>query len=70
MDQRTKLSVAEAERVAVIQAVAEGRLKQVEAAERLGVTSRQVRRLRERYAAAGAAGLVGASLKCPLLGKS
>ena len=57
MDQRTKLSVAEAERVAVIQAVAEGRLKQVEAAERLGLTSRQVRRLRERYAAAGAAGL-------------
>ena len=37
--------------------MAEGRLKQVEAAERLGVTSRQVRRLRERYAAAGAAGL-------------
>ena len=44
--------------------MAEGRLKQVEAAERLGLTARQVRRLRERYAATGAAGLASQRKCC------
>ena len=57
MEQNRTLSVAEAERAAVIQAVAERRLKQVEAARQLGLTTRQVRRLSALYAAEGAAGL-------------
>lgn len=57
MDQKRTLSGAEAERAAVIQAVAERRLKQVEAARQLGLTTRQVRRLSEQYAESGAAGL-------------
>lgn len=57
MDQKRTLSAAEADRAVVIQAVAEGRLKQVEAARQLGLTARQVRRLSALYAAEGAAGL-------------
>jgi hypothetical protein len=36
-----------------IQAVVDGELKPIRAAERLGLTTRQVRRLARRYAAAG-----------------
>ena len=57
MDRKRTQREAEAERVAVIEAVAEGRLRQVEAARQLGLTDRQVRRLSALYAAEGAAGL-------------
>ena len=52
------LSMAEADRAAVIGQVAEKRLRQREAAERLGVSVRQVKRLLSRYRERGAAGLV------------
>lgn len=43
------LTVAEADRLAVVLAVAERRLAQKEAAARLGLSARQVRRLAKRY---------------------
>ena len=52
------LSMSEADRAVVIGQVAEKRLRQREAAERLGVSVRQVRRLLSRYRERGAAGLV------------
>ena len=52
------LSMREADRAGVIGQVAENRLMQREAAERLGVSVRQVKRLLVRYRARGPAGLV------------
>ena len=52
------LSMAEADRAVVIGQVAEKRLGQREAARRLGVSVRQVRRLLARYRERGPAGLV------------
>ena len=52
------LSMREVDRAGVIGQVAEKRLMQREAAERLGVSVRQVRRLLVRYRARGPAGLV------------
>ena len=52
------LSMAEADRAVVIGQVAEKRLRQREAARRLGVSVRQVRRLLARYRDRGPAGLV------------
>ncbi len=52
------LSYEELDRVSVIERVIEKRLTQREAAGMLGVTSRQVRRLRRAYERAGAVGLV------------
>lgn len=49
--------MAEADRVAVVAQVAERRLRQREAAERLGLGVRQVKRLVARYRKCGAAGL-------------
>ena len=57
MEQNITFSGKEAQRLAVIRAVAERRLKQVAAARELGLTARQVRRLAARYTEAGAAGL-------------
>ena len=51
------MTVREADRAAVIMAVAEGRLKQREAADRLGLGARQVKRLAKRHRAEGAAGM-------------
>ncbi len=56
--EKARLSVKEADRVGVMQAVVGGRLRQREAAEQLGVCVRQVRRLAGRYKRYGAAGLV------------
>ena len=53
-----KLSMAEADRAVVIGQVAEKRLMQREAAERLGLSVRQVKRLLARYREGGPAGLV------------
>ncbi|CAG9238322.1 hypothetical protein BGLA2_830031 [Burkholderia gladioli] len=52
------LNMRELDRLKVIQAVVDTGLKPGRAAERLGVTVRQVQRLVERYRESGAAGLV------------
>ena len=53
-----RLSMRELDRAGVIRQVVEGRLTQREAAERLGLSVRQVKRLVARYRTRGAAGLV------------
>jgi len=52
------MSAREIDRLGVITRVQDGRLRQVKAAELLGLTTRQVRRLEAAYEARGAAGLV------------
>ncbi len=52
------MSVREADRAAVIRDVVEKRLGRREAAERLGIGVRQIKRLARRYRERGAAGLV------------
>ncbi|WP_429499788.1 helix-turn-helix domain-containing protein [Robbsia andropogonis] len=52
------MSAKERERQRVVEAVLEKRLKQAQAAERLGVTVRQVKRLVHAYRQQGVAGLV------------
>lgn len=55
------MSQRERDRLRVMQQVSEGRLAQVDAAEQLGLTARQVRRLLKRFARQGDAGLVHGS---------
>ncbi len=52
------MTMREVDRLKVIEAVAECRLKPSQAADRLGLSVRQVERLVLRYRAAGVAGLV------------
>lgn len=52
------MSAGQRERLVVVRAVGEGRLKQSAAAQRLGASVRQVRRLVRAWRGAGAAGLV------------
>ncbi|SDD53494.1 Integrase core domain-containing protein [Cupriavidus sp. YR651] len=52
------MSLREVDRFKVIQATAEGLLAQVRAAERLGITTRQVRRLIQRWRMDGPVGLL------------
>ena len=52
------MSAQELDRLTVIERVIEKRLSQAEAGKQLGVTTRQMRRLIERYRRDGAAGLV------------
>jgi hypothetical protein len=52
------MSMRQLDRLKLIQAVAEARLKPGRAAERLGLSVRQVERLVLRFRAAGVAGLV------------
>jgi transposase len=54
------ISMNELQRVRIIEAVVEGRLSGVRAAGQLGLSERQVSRLRRRFEASGAAGLVSA----------
>lgn len=54
------ISMNELRRVKIIEAVVEGRLSGVRAAEQLGLSERQVSRLRRRFEGSGAAGLVSA----------
>ncbi|WP_244122822.1 helix-turn-helix domain-containing protein [Burkholderia gladioli] len=61
------ISMNELQRIKVIESVVEGRLTGVRAAERLGLTERQVSRLKRRFEAAGAAGLVSAKRGKPSL---
>ena len=56
-DGEVLLTTREADRAAVIGEVVEGRLRQSEAARRLGLGVRQVKRLARRYRERGAAGL-------------
>lgn len=56
--ERIELSVKERERLKVLQQVEERRLKQVEAARRLRLTDRQVRRLQARLRSEGDGGIV------------
>ena len=56
-DGEVLLTTREADRAAVIREVVERRLRQSEAARRLGVSVRQVKRLARRYRERGAAGL-------------
>lgn len=60
MRQLTEVTVTmrELDRLKCIQAVADGDLQPIRAAERLGLTTRQVRRLTMRYRAEGPVGLV------------
>lgn len=52
------MSMREIDRLKIIQAIVDGNLKPIRAAERLQMTTRQVRRLVSRYRNEGAAGLV------------
>ena len=52
------MSMTELDRLKVVQAVCERRLKPGQAADRLALSVRQVERLVQRYEAAGVAGLV------------
>ena len=52
------MSQKEVKRARILDLLIEGKISQQEASERLGVTTRQVRRLTRRYQAAGLAGLV------------
>ena len=52
------MSMTELDRLKVVQAVCERRLKPGQAADRLALSVRQVERLVQRYQAAGVAGLV------------
>ncbi len=56
--ERIELSARERERLKVLQQVEEGHLKQVEAARRLRLTDRHVRRLQERLRSEGDRGIV------------
>ena len=58
MHKLVTLSMQELDRLKCIQSVVEGSLKPVRAAERLGMTSRQVRRLASQYRLEGPVGLV------------
>src|SRR5580704_13949593 len=53
------------DRLKCIQAVIDRELKPIRAADRLGLTTRQVRRLARRYAAAGPAGLISKRFNRP-----
>lgn len=62
MRELVTVSMQELDRLKCIQAVVEGDLKPIRAAERLGLTSRQFRRLVRRYEAEGSVGLVPKSI--------
>jgi len=52
------MSSKEANRIAVLDKLLDGIIRQKQAARQLGLSTRQVRRLRERYDKEGATGLV------------
>lgn len=62
---RVTVSMRELDRLKCIQAVVDCDLKPIRAAERLGLTARQVRRLVRRYAAAGPVGLLSKRFNRP-----
>jgi hypothetical protein len=56
--ERITMTMRELDRLKVIQDVADGTLRPWRAAERLGLTTRQIRRLTTRFREAGVAGMV------------
>jgi hypothetical protein len=54
------MTMKEVDRTEVIQALVDGEIKPAIAALRLGLSTRQVQRLKERFATAGAAGMISA----------
>src|SRR5215471_21409885 len=56
--ERIELSAKERERLKVLQQVEEGHLKQIEAARRLRLTDRHIRRLQQRLRTQGDGGIV------------
>jgi len=67
MRQNTRVTFAmrDLDRLKCIQAVVDGDLQPIRAADRLGLTTRQVRRLARRYAAAGPVGLISKRFNRP-----
>lgn len=57
MEERIQLSMKESKRISVLEELRHGKISQAMAAERLGITSRQVRRIFKRYKGLGATGL-------------
>jgi hypothetical protein len=55
---KVTMTMRDLDRLKCIQAVADGNLKPGRAADRLGLTTRQVRRLTQRYAQEGPVGLI------------
>jgi transposase len=62
---RVTMSMRELDRLKCIQAIVDGDLRSVRAAERLGLTTRQIRRLTNRYRAEGPVGLIPRSHNRP-----
>jgi Winged helix-turn helix len=62
---RVTFAMRDLDRLKCIQAVVDGDLKLVRASERLGLTTRQVRRLARRYAAGGPVGLISKRFNRP-----
>jgi hypothetical protein len=61
------MSMREIDRLMLIQAIVDGNLKPMRAAERLQMTTRQIRRLVSRYRIEGAAGAIRAAPCVPLM---
>ena len=57
-EERISMSTRERERLKVLQQVEEGHVRQIEAARRLGLTDRHVRRLQARLRTEGDQGIV------------
>jgi transposase len=62
---RVTMSMRELDRLKCVQAVIEGELGAGVAAERLGMSTRQIRRLMERYRAEGPMGLISRRYRRP-----
>jgi len=62
---KVTMTMRELDRLKCIQAVVDGDLKLVRASERLGLATRQVRRLARRYAAGGPVGLISKRFNRP-----
>jgi Helix-turn-helix domain len=62
---RVTFAIRDFDRLKCIQAVIDGEFKPIRAAERLGLTTRHVRRLACRYAAAGPVGLISKRFSRP-----
>jgi hypothetical protein len=62
---RVTMSMRELDRVKCIQAVVDGELQAIKAAERLGITTRQLRRLTQRYRTEGPVGLISRACNRP-----
>ena len=65
MQQLVTVSMQELDRMKCIEAVIDGSLTPIRAAERMGLTTRQVRRLAMRYRVEGPVGLVSRRRKQP-----